>query len=262
MHNLPPLHLEPGHAHVWFTCPEEIQDPDLLASYHALLTPEEQEKQARYIMPWHRRTSLVTRAMARCVLSRYCSTPPHEWRFKTNAFGKPEIVRGGQGLDLRFNLAHTHGLAACAVALDEPVGVDVERWDRQRDFSRLSARYFSPQEASLLEAVPEYAQRRLFFNIWTLKEAYIKARGAGLSLGLDRFSFAVSDNGSPQISLDQGLNDDPARWAFRLLTPTRFHVAALALRRKPGTNCRLQSRRTIPLVQEELSFEEDFPGPA
>ncbi|MBI9074811.1 MAG: 4'-phosphopantetheinyl transferase superfamily protein [Desulfatibacillum sp.] len=253
MNDLPLLKLAPGQVHVWFTCPEEIRDPDLLVSYHSLLTPDEQEKQVRYIMPWHRHSSLITRAVARCVLSRYSSTKPHEWRFRRNMHGKPEIVQDSQSPPLHFNLAHTHGLIACAVALEHPVGVDVERWDRQRDFERLATRYFSTDESTMLTQVPEYAQRRLFFNIWTLKESYIKAKGMGLSMGLDKFSFVVSENGNPRIVLDPDLKDDPAAWAFRLLTPTKFHVAALALHRAPGTACQVQSRFIIPLVHEELT---------
>jgi 4'-phosphopantetheinyl transferase len=250
--NLPQLNLEPGQVHVWFTCPEDIQDPDLLASYHSFLTEEEKEKQARYIMPWHRHTSLVSRALVRCVLSRYAAVKPHEWRFDKNNYGKPGLAEECLLLPLQFNLAHTHGMAACAVTLNGSVGVDVERWDRQRDFDRLAARYFSSYEANLLKEVPEYAKRRLFFNIWTLKESYIKARGVGLSMGLDLFSFEVAENGHPRIVLDPLLEDNPEAWAFRLLTPTEHHVAALAVERQPDFSCEVQSRYTIPLIHEEI----------
>ena len=251
MESLPQLKLEPGQVHVWFTCPEDIQDPDLLASYHSLITQEEKEKQARYIMPWHRHTSLIARVLVRCALSRYADVNPQDWRFDRNSHGKPQLAKECLLAPLHFNLSHTHGMAACAVTHGGPIGVDVERWDRQRDFDRLAARFFSPYEANLLKEVPEYAKRRLFFNIWTLKESYIKARGVGLSMGLDLFSFEVAEDGHPRIILDSLLEDDPEAWAFRLMTPTRHHVAALAAHVEPGCTFKMQSRFMIPLVSEE-----------
>src|SRR5205807_3952580 len=134
------------------------------------------------------------------VLSRYADVSPGGWRFVRSALGKPEVrlppltlpspPRGGEGKggwgsrSLCFNLTHTRGLAACAVTWDREVGVDAEDWQRQgRELSEGLIRYcLSPEERACLKGLPPAERKRGFFDYWTLKEAYIKARGLGLSL--------------------------------------------------------------------------------
>ena len=124
--------------HAWFTCPEKVDDPDLITAYHELMSLDEKKKQARYRFAEQRRDSLITRAVARCVLSRYCTKKPHEWEFRHNKHGKPEIVQGSCDLPLKFNLSHTKGLVACVVALDQDVGIDVEYTRKKTDVSKSS----------------------------------------------------------------------------------------------------------------------------
>jgi 4'-phosphopantetheinyl transferase len=137
-----------------------------------------------------RHLSLVSRALARYLIAEVTQQEPESLRFSTNEYGKPFLV----GLpDIHFNLSHSHGVAVCALCRGAAVGVDVEDVGRHTDLS-IAGRFFSPAEADLVSTAPEAEKRALFFDIWTLKEAYIKAVGKGLSIPLNSFSFSVNES--------------------------------------------------------------------
>ncbi|MES2945307.1 MAG: 4'-phosphopantetheinyl transferase superfamily protein [Pseudomonadota bacterium] len=115
---------------------------------------------------------------------------PKDWRFTAGSYGKPQLSAGQLDIDLRFNLSHTHGMVAVAIAIGLDVGIDVERIERRvADDMAIAEAYFSPSEQAQLHAITDPAQRRLaFIDLWTAKEAFIKALGRGLSMPLDSFS--------------------------------------------------------------------------
>ena len=202
-----------------------------LESYKALLSPDEHERMARFVFDRDRRAFLLTRALVRTTLSRYAQVAPADWRFITNVHGRPEILDRPDGApDLRFNISHTDGLIACAVTIGREVGVDVENIGRHL-LHDVAGRHFAPGEVSDLRALPEDEQQKAFFDYWTLKEAYIKARGMGLALPLDQFAFTLHDEAPPSIRFAPGFDDDAARWQFRQLWPTATHRLALAVKR-------------------------------
>lgn len=210
----------------------------------ALLPPDELARMMRFRFEPDRRRYLFAHALVRQTLSRYApATPPAHWRFETNAYGRPQIAAGAAGSPLRFNLSHTAGIVACAVSIDRDVGVDVEHARPSRgDFGlEIAHQCFAPAEVAALAAQPAAAQRDWFFAFWTLKEAYIKARGMGLALPLSGFAFYLRDArtntaASPDIGIafSPSVPDDPARWYFERRRLTPDHALALAARRAPG----------------------------
>ncbi|MCW5735063.1 MAG: 4'-phosphopantetheinyl transferase superfamily protein [Enhydrobacter sp.] len=118
------------------------------------------------------------------------------------------------------------------MTLDHDIGVDIEGVDRRGRLLEIADAYFAPDELILLRNAPPAAQRSIFFRLWTLKEAYIKAHGDGLSLPLDRFSFSLSP---PVIAFAPGFPDDPAVWQFATESPTPTHIMSVAVRHG-GTN--------------------------
>jgi 4'-phosphopantetheinyl transferase len=241
--------LPSDEVHVWITEPEQIEEPRLLEAYLGLLNPEEREKQRRFHFERHRRQYLVSHALVRLTLSRYAPVRPEAWSFVTNAYGCPEVA--GQGSPrLRFNLSHTDGMAVVAVALNMEVGVDVEDAQRQGETVGLAGRFFAPTEARALQALPGERQRERFFEYWTLKEAYIKARGMGLSLPLEQFAFELEPGQQPRISFDPRLRDDPETWQFFQHRPSARHQAALAVRWQRTLPLKVRWQRTVPLGGE------------
>ncbi|HYH94577.1 4'-phosphopantetheinyl transferase family protein [Hyalangium sp.] len=243
----PPLMpLPPDEVHVWITEPEQIEEPRLLEAYLRLLSPEEREKQRRFHFERHRRQYLVSHALVRLTLSRYAPVGPEAWSFVTNAYGCPAVAGEGSPR-LRFNLSHTDGMAIVAVARDVDVGVDVEDALRAGETVGLADRFFAPSEVTALRALEVERQQERFFEYWTLKEAYIKARGMGLSLPLEQFAFGLEPGQPPRISFDPRLRDDPEAWQFFQHRPSLRHQAALAVRRPRSQPLQVRWLRTVPL---------------
>jgi 4'-phosphopantetheinyl transferase len=173
--------IAPGEAHLFLVRLDAARDERLLDEWRELLSPEERARGDRYLFPRNRHEHLVAHALKRQALSRFApSVDPRDWRFVAGEHGKPSIVE--PACRLRFNLSHTDGLVACLVALEAEVGVDVEQTARRSDTVGIADRFFAVPEVEALRALPESAQRARFFEYWTLKEAYIKARGMGLAL--------------------------------------------------------------------------------
>jgi 4'-phosphopantetheinyl transferase len=235
-------------AHLWIARPGEIRDPELVLAYDALLTADERAKVSRYRFEKHRHTSLVTRVLVRTVLSRYAAVSPGDWRFVTNEYGRPEVQEPAEERSLRFNLSHTEGLVVCLVSRNREVGVDVEDRTRGGDLLDVADRFFSPFEVKALRALPPEEQMDRFFLYWTLKEAYIKARGMGLALSLSAFSFDLDSPGSGiRVLFDPSLGDDPRRWQVSAMSYGRRHGIAAGVETKPGASVKIVLRETVPL---------------
>jgi 4'-phosphopantetheinyl transferase len=243
------MSLPPDEVHLWVVEPERVTEPHLLAAYRALLDEDERERHLRFRFEKHRLQFLVSHALVRTTLSRYAPVAPEAWRFVTNAHGRPEVAGEGPP-GLRFNLSHADGMAVCAVALDVDVGADVEDSQRPGNMVELADSFFAPAEVAALRALPPERQRERFFEYWTLKEAYIKARGMGLSLPLERFAFHLEPGQPPRISFEPGLEDEPEAWRFVPLRLSERHLAAVAVRRARGLPLRVRCQRTVPLAGE------------
>ena len=223
-------------------------DSDALAKreqYLRLLSPDEHERMARFVFERDRVRFLLTRALVRTTLSRYAPVAPADWHFIANAHGRPEILDRPAGVpDLRFNLSHTDGLIACAVTIGREVGIDVEHVGR-RLTQDVAARFFAPAEVAHLQSLPADQQERVFFDYWTMKEAYIKARGFGLALPLGDFAFHFAPDQPPTITIEPSLQDDPATWQFQQDWPTPIHRLGLAIRRT-GDDLPVRTRQVVP----------------
>jgi 4'-phosphopantetheinyl transferase len=218
-------------CHVWV-----VRVDEALAAgedrYLPWLTEEEKERVGRYRFDRHRREHFATRVLARAALSRYTGVPPEGWVFGAGSYGKPHVVR--PATTLAFNLANTEGLVVCAVAAGGEVGVDVEPIVGRGDPMELAETAFSADEVAGLRATPPAERRARFVALWTLKEAYLKARGVGLSLATDRFSVAVDGDSGARISFDPAVADRPGRWQLVRITSIAGYQLAVALLRGDG----------------------------
>lgn len=206
--------------------PAESANREQYAALLALLSDDERARLVRFRCERDRLLFLVAHALLRITLSRHSNVAPDVWRFCTGSHGRPEIAHPVSRL--RFSLSHTPGLAACAVILDHDIGVDVEDLSRGAAID-VAERFFSPREVRDLLETSIASRPHRFLECWTLKEAYVKARGLGLSLPLDRFSVYNSSRGEWRISFEPPLNDDPARWWLWSSRVGTNHQAALAI---------------------------------
>lgn len=235
--NLGARALDDRDVHVHLVDSDAI-DPDALAAARlAWLSTDERERYERYIPARSRHEYLVTRVLCRTLLARHLGVEPAALAFVLGPYGKPELRDPTlpAGVPLRFNLSNTNGLVACAITRGRDVGVDVEHLNRRTETLSVADRFFSAQETAALFALPASAQRQRFFELWTLKEAYIKARGLGLAIPLGSFSFSLQQGGHPLIGFDASLTDDPSSWWFEQSFPSEAHAMALAVREPGGT---------------------------
>lgn len=228
----PNLNSLEGTVDVWLCQPAEALAPDRRRALESLLTEDELARGSRFRFERDALSHLFTRALVRRVLSRYeKAVAPEDWRFEIGSHGRPEIAAKHATL-LRFNLSHTKGLIACAVALERDIGVDVELTTRRAATVRIADRFFSPSEVKELLSLAPSEQIERFFTYWTLKEAYIKARGLGLAIPLASFSFhSLTENGAA-ITIDPSQGDDDHRWQFLHRRQTDVHRLALAISRR------------------------------
>ncbi|WP_020590112.1 4'-phosphopantetheinyl transferase family protein [Desulfobacter curvatus] len=211
-----------GQIHVYYTRADQISDPCLLNQYRSCLCPAEIRKADRYLKPSDRHLSLVSRALVRYLIAGVTRQDPQSLSFSTNEHGKPFLVGFP---DIHFNLSHSHGVAVCALCRNTDVGVDVEDVGRRTDLS-IAKRFFSSSEAALVSKASGAEKRKLFFDIWTLKEAYIKAVGKGLSIPLNSFSFNATET-EIQITFSGTGRTDP-RWQFFHWRPEPGKIVAAA----------------------------------
>ena len=236
--------LERDEVRVWTAVPESIDDPVVLDAYEVLESGDERARRLRLHFDRDRHERLVSNALVRTTLSRYADVEPGKWVFERNEHGRPDPASGQCELPLRYNLSHTKGLVACAVTLGREIGVDVECIERRGDAVAIADRYFAPAECRELRACPAERRRERFFEYWTLKESYIKARGLGLRIPLRRFAFHLAEGHPIRISFDAELEDDACDWQFALFRPEPTHVMAVAVRRGRGPDLTIRVRRS------------------
>jgi 4'-phosphopantetheinyl transferase len=218
--------LTPTEVVVTMARPSDAAEPEQRSMLMALLSDEERQRLTRFHFERDRLLFLVAHALVRITLSRHASIEPQSWRFRTGSYGRPEIAESRSRL--RFSLSRRHGLAACAVILDRDIGLDVECISKDSPID-VAERFFSPRERSNLLSTSIDMRARLFLEYWTLKEAYIKARGLGLSLPLDQFSLDKGADDRWRLAAEPPLFDDPERWRFWSWRAGDDHQMALAV---------------------------------
>ncbi|MDD2468815.1 MAG: 4'-phosphopantetheinyl transferase superfamily protein [Desulfobulbus sp.] len=248
--------LQPGQVHVWLLNSTQVNDVGLLARYEHLLSSDEREHRQKFYFEKDRRRYLCTRALERFVLSEYTHVPPEQWHFERNAYWKPEISRSRHPEipPLRFNLSHTDGYIACALTLENDIGVDIEQTKRQTDVMGIAAHYFSEDEIKDLRTCSPEQQQRKFFEFWTLKEAYMKARGMGLQIPLDAVTFS-RNGGQVHISFSPACPDVPEWWQLHHYQLQETYALSLAV----ATANRLDPQQV--LLTECIPFRSTAPVP-
>jgi 4'-phosphopantetheinyl transferase len=236
---------------IWLAYYQEIPDEPLRAELRELLTDEEKRREFRFYFPDDQKRYLITRAMVRTLLSRYLGGHPAEWRFSTNQYGRPQIANPGEWGGLSFNISHTKGLIALAVTRGRELGVDVENVADREVSIDIADRFFAPAEVEELHRVPSERQHDRFFEYWTFKESYIKARGMGLSIPLDQFNFYYPHERAVRLAVEPQLGDDANRWSFWQFRPTPKYLLAVCAERG-GLPPTLTVRKMVPTSVEEL----------
>lgn len=209
-----------------------------------VLAPDELADASRFRRSRDRARYIVGRARMRQVLGELMGEPAPVVELRRNDFGKPELPDESR---LWFNLAHADGTAVLAAATSGPVGVDIELLHPVPDRDLIAASFFAPQECAELERVPPAERDAAFLRCWTRKEAYVKAVGGGLALGLSDFAVSLLPE-EPAIvwAADPAV---PDQWSVTdLSVHVPGHLAALVVAGpRPGVR-----RRPLPIETENV----------
>jgi 4'-phosphopantetheinyl transferase len=233
-HPDPAWHHPPGRltlteqeVHVWQA--ELDLAPGRVEELHCVLTADERERAARFHFDRDRDRFIVAHGVLRDILGRYLEVEPGVLRFRYSPYGKPALAGRFDGERIRFNLAHSDRLALYAVTRGREVGIDVEYVREDLADEQIAEQFFSPQEVGVLRSVPKDRRKEAFFNCWTRKEAYVKARGEGLSLPLNQFDVSLAPGDSAALVSTRGDAREASRWSLQEISPGPGYVAALAV---------------------------------
>jgi 4'-phosphopantetheinyl transferase len=193
-----------------------------------VLSPDERERANRFHFEVDRRRSVVGRGYLRLLLGEILDLPADKLQFASDEFGKPGLIPAAQGLPLQFNLSHSGDLILIAITKGRAVGIDVERIRTDLNVDEVAARFFSATERKLLASLAGPERHEAFFTCWTRKEAYLKARGVGLSAPLDQFDVSFLPNEQARLLETRHDPDDAGRWRLLPLGVSAGYVAALA----------------------------------
>ena len=249
------LVLPLGQVDVWVAMAGDMPDGELAVRFDHVLSDDERRKHGEFLFEKDRRRYLTTRLLVRYVLSRYVPIPPAEWRFDATAFGRPFVVNSHPDVSaMTFNISHSDRVVVLGLARGCQLGIDVEDLRRNVPVD-IAGSVFSAAEVRQLHALPPAGQPHRFLDFWTLKESYIKARGNGLSLPLDKFGFELTGERQLQACFDVSLNDSPDNWTFWQWSPSQDSIAALCVENQTGIEKTIKVRRIVPFVlEEEIDF--------
>ena len=238
-------------VHLWCAYFDEIHDPQLLNAYRAILSEEERLRECKFQFPREQRRYLITRTLLRTVLSRYADIKPQEWEFSNNDYGRPQIANSNfEAKDISFNISHTNHLIVLGVTSRLALGIDTENSHARKAPLGIAKRFFAPLEANSLYTLPNAQQQQRFFEYWTLKEAYIKARGMGLAIPLDQFMFDFPADQQIEFTVFPGQEDLSSRWQFMQLWIEPHYLTALCIENPGRQQPKLIIRKSVPLESE------------
>jgi 4'-phosphopantetheinyl transferase len=220
------LSLGSSDVHVWRVSLDE--SPSELAHFQNTLDDDERSRADRFYFSRDRERFIVARGVLRALLGRYLDRSPESLSFSYSTHGKPALASEYGKDAIRFNLSHSQGTALYAVTRGRELGVDLEFIRGDLEAEQIADRFFSQREIVALRALPPALRKYAFFLCWTRKEAYIKARGEGLSMPLDQFDVSLIPGEPAALLSTQPDPNEALSWSLRNLTPASGYAAALA----------------------------------
>lgn len=216
--------LAEGEIHLWMA--SLLQPSTYLNTLTAFLSSDELTKAQQFYFEKDRFASIAARGMLRKILGHYRSLPPQKIQFQYSSHGKPFLV---YDTDLEFNVSHSHERVLYAITRKRAVGVDIEYLRPVQELQQLAQHYFSKNEIAMLETVPPEKRLEAFYNCWTRKEAYIKAKGEGLSMPLHLFDVSLIPGEPARLLQTRGDEQEAHRWILEAFTPEKNYIAALVV---------------------------------
>lgn len=232
--NEPPLQLQLDDAeiHVWRLDLSRVRRQ--VGGLLPFLSKDERDRASRFHFQKDHEHFIAARGVLRVLLGTYLNLTPEELRFRYSPYGKPSLDVGPDSERLRFNLSHSHERALLAFTRAGEIGVDLEFMRADFASHEVAERWFSNREVEMFSALPGSLRTEAFFNCWTRKEAYVKARGEGLSYPLKSFSVSLAPDEAARFLSIEGDAMQCSCWSLQNLHVAEGYAAALAVE---NTHC-------------------------
>jgi 4'-phosphopantetheinyl transferase len=221
--------LTRGEVEVWCILLDQMQ-PDL-ERYSGLLSPDEKSRSERFYFQTDREHYIICHGALRTLVGRYLQAEPSEIEFEYEPNGKPVVRKTFQEKTLHFNLSHSRNAALIAFSWTYRVGIDIEHIREMADEDRFAEMYFSARECDLIRSLAGRQKLEAFFKIWTCKEAFLKARGEGLTKSINRIEVSLEDGKPAQLVSVYGDRDQAREWRLDTFNPIPNYQACLAVAR-------------------------------
>ncbi len=218
-----------GHdeVHVW-RASQDLKT-SRIQSLLQTLSVDERTRAERFYFQKDRDHFIIARGTLRAILGRYLKIEPSQLHFCYNLYGKPALVSESGDNELCFNISHSDGLALYALACKREIGIDLERMRDGLAHEKIAESFFSDREVAVLRALPTDLQQEAFYTCWTRKEAYVKARGQGLTLPLNKFDVSLTPGEPAALLSINGNSQEAFRWSLQEINPGPGYTATLAV---------------------------------
>ena len=243
--------LCPNEIQIWYAKPQAFNNAVIQERFRSWLSPEELTVLEGFRFERHRHTYLVAHALTRAALSLSLEIKPSAWQFHTNTFGKPFIAPPLDTHGIHFNLSHTEGMVAVTMTKLGAIGIDVESINRETSILELASDILSTSEHLDLKQQSKAEQHARLLKYWTLKEAFVKATGFGLTSGLQSHAFDLEAQPHPRLLTQT--DTQPTDWLFRQFTLPSGHILALA-HHQPDTDNTFVSLKEALWLQESAEL--------
>ena len=226
--NIEAVQLATSEAHIWHADLESLALPEKWAE---ILSQDECERARRFRFARDQHHFIICRALLRSLLGNYLQRRPAELVFRYSPHGKPNVAFPSS--DIRFNLSHSGKRAVFAFVRGRELGVDVEQIKHDFETQTVAERFFSSAEREALSRIPAASRHTAFFQCWTRKEAFVKAKGGGLFLPLDQFDVSLVPGRPAQLLQTRPDNEERNRWSLSALDVGAQYAGALVMEGPP-----------------------------
>lgn len=206
-----------------------IHLPERIESLYRILSLDEQQRASHYRFTYDRSRFITGRSALRLILSEYLNISPNQIQFQLTPYGKPYLYLANHSEKINFNLTHSRDLILFAFTSNRRIGIDIEYMDDSSLDLDIARFFFSEQETEKLRSAPPSLQKQAFYTCWVRKEAYIKARGEGLSYPLDQFITAFLPWEEPALLETLDDSAEAKRWSLKAIPTQPGYTAALAV---------------------------------
>ena len=222
------LTLKPGLLYLWTARTDDLGDIKTLSNLEAILSANEKKETRRFRRDRDRHQFLLARGLLRLALSEHLPVSPADWRFARDQNHKPFIIAPKSSSAVNFSLSHTNGLIACLISLVADAALDVEKLEFHDDLALVAKQVLSAVELTALGKLSGQDWTKRFFDYWTLKEAYAKAKGLGLRLALSDIGFEIEADNAIRAHLSSRSDDDSSAWVFWCHHLSSHHTISVA----------------------------------